>query len=208
MSINKILDTAVSNPSNKIRVWDLVVDNSATLPTGSTQPSDIAPGTNGQILVTSSGTSSWSNAITPQTITFNNSLVSSQAALSCYTETANIALNWTGPSISGSVFAKYVRIGSLVFMSIQSSFGGNTTANGTWTVSGIPVNYRPVSQQTVPMSFAYTEITAPNTFKAQAMMVVNTDGTGIPFGSQGTQATGGNTVSYSVQAGTISWSLI
>jgi hypothetical protein len=208
MSINKILDITQSNTSNKIRVWDLTIDNNVSFPTGSIQPSDIAIGSSEDILVTKSGVAQWTGNISPTNITFNQ-LAIPQTALNCYAETGNIQLGWSAPSsLSGSVFAKYIRIGNLVTMSIQSSFGGLTSAAGTWSITGIPTYCRPSVARTTSMPFAYQEVSTPNTFKAQPIILINTDGTGEPFGAQGTYASGGNTISYAVPVCCISWSII
>lgn len=208
MSLNKILDITQSNTSNKVRFWSVIVDNDISFPTGSIQPSDIEDGSPEDILVTRSGVTQWTANIKPTSITFNQ-LAISQTALNCYTESSNVQINWTAPSaLSGSVFAKFVRIGSLVTMSIQSSFGGLTLTAGMWSISGIPTYAQPTAARTTSMPFTYQEVSTPNTFKAQPIIVINVDGTAQPFGSQGTYASGGNTISYAIPVCCISWSII
>lgn len=54
MSINKILDISVSNTSNKVRVWDLIVDNDF-ISHNRIRVTELAPGTPGQFLATGAG---------------------------------------------------------------------------------------------------------------------------------------------------------
>lgn len=208
MSINKILDVSQSNTSNKVRVWDLIVDNSVTLPPGSTEPADISAGNPEDILVTRASVAQWTPNISPTSLTFNQ-LSIPQTALSCYSESVNTSVDWTGPSgLAGTFFAKYIRLGSLIIMSLQGSIGGTTAANGAWTFSGIPAYCRPTAEKTVPMYYQFTELGAAGSAFGQYIITIKTDGTAIPFGTKGTTASAPNNVVYGIPTGDIIWSLI
>lgn len=216
MSARLLTDISTAKPQINCRSWDNIVDGTLTLSPGSTVvipsgtlPVDvIEPGPINSVIRSNGSTASWSATPTVNSVTFS-AVTPTQTALTNYAETASTPFNWTAPGgLNGVGNAKYIRIGSMAFMSIEASFTAATLVSGTWTLTGIPAGFRPLGVRVGYMPYTFVS-GGTGVHSGQQQMVINADGTAQPFGPLGTSsAAAPNDTTYSVNPGTVSWSLI
>lgn len=130
MSVRTVTDTSIpALPVDNIRCYDLIVDNSATLPSGSISPASLGTGPAHTVLY-SGGTATYyeGNPIL-DTITLSSS---GSNALSYYsTDDVLLTATYAPDSYSAGVTGTFTRIGNLVTLCVPYSIVHTATNAGS-----------------------------------------------------------------------------
>lgn len=120
MSVSLLLD--VSNPtyeSQSIRVYDLIADHSATLPSGSINPASLGTGAAHTVLYSGGTAAYWSGAPILDSLTLS---ASGSNALSYYSsDEVLLTATYAPDSFSQGVTGIFTRVGNMVTLSVPYS---------------------------------------------------------------------------------------